>query len=92
VIHAPKSRFVHSDVLFGQGDAMRYIGNGVKLGLIYNPRELNVPPKAWCRLLGDVVYESENQKGAILQPTKSQGQLRRASNVCSERAEERLEP
>lgn len=63
VVHAPNSKFIHSDVLFGQCDAMRYIGNGVKLGLMYNPMELNVPPKAWCRLLGDVVYESENQKG-----------------------------
>lgn len=63
VTHAPKSRFSHPDVLFGQADAGKYIGNGVKLGLMYNPMELNVPPKAWCRTLGDVVYESENPKG-----------------------------
>lgn len=63
VTHAPKSKHSHPDVLFGQGDATRYIGNGVKLGLMYNPMELNVPPKAWCQLLGDVVHESENQKG-----------------------------
>lgn len=38
----------------------KYIG-GVKLGLAYNPKELTVLPKTWCRTLGDVVYESESK-------------------------------
>lgn len=40
-----------------------YIGGGVKLGLAYNPKELSVLPKTWCRTLGDVVFESDNDAG-----------------------------
>lgn len=29
----------------------------------YNPKELSVLPKTWCRTLGDVVFESNNDIG-----------------------------
>jgi len=35
----------------------------VKLGIAYNPKELSVLPKTWCRTLGDVVFESDNDRG-----------------------------
>jgi hypothetical protein len=43
-------------------DLMGYTGN-VKLGLTYNPKELELVPKVWGRTLGDVVYEAENERG-----------------------------
>ena len=36
---------------------------GVKLGLSRFPRDLNVPPRAWGRTLGPVVFESEPGDG-----------------------------
>lgn len=36
---------------------------GVKLGLAYFPKELSVVPKSWGRTLGNVVFESEYEKG-----------------------------
>lgn len=36
---------------------------GVKLGMAFNPKELAVYPKTWCRTLGPVVYESDNESG-----------------------------
>ncbi|KAI9049947.1 hypothetical protein LZ554_006094 [Drepanopeziza brunnea f. sp. 'monogermtubi'] len=35
----------------------------VKLGLAYNPKELQLWPKTWCRTLGPVVFESDNESG-----------------------------
>lgn len=29
----------------------------------YNPKELSVLPKSWCRTLGPVVFESDNDTG-----------------------------
>jgi hypothetical protein len=31
--------------------------------IAYNPKELSLPPKTWCRTLGDVVFESDNPSG-----------------------------
>ncbi|PQE31875.1 epoxide hydrolase protein [Rutstroemia sp. NJR-2017a WRK4] len=36
---------------------------GVKLGLAYNPKDLENVPKRWGRTLGEVVYEVENDTG-----------------------------
>ncbi|KAF7901401.1 hypothetical protein EAF00_003622 [Botryotinia globosa] len=35
----------------------------VKLGLAYNPKDLENVPKRWGRTLGNVVYEVENDSG-----------------------------
>lgn len=35
----------------------------VKLGLSYFPKDLNVPPRAWGRMLGPVVFESVHEDG-----------------------------
>jgi hypothetical protein len=35
----------------------------VKLGLAYNPKELDIFPRIWGRTLGRVVYEVENEGG-----------------------------
>jgi len=57
VMHTePGPRSVTRDVISG------YI-RGVKLGLAYNPKELVIHPKTWCRTLGDVVFESDNDSG-----------------------------
>ncbi|KUJ19127.1 alpha/beta-hydrolase [Mollisia scopiformis] len=45
-----------------QADIAGWIG-GVKLGMAFNPKELGVFPKTWCRTLGPVVYESDNESG-----------------------------
>jgi pimeloyl-ACP methyl ester carboxylesterase len=45
-----------------RADVETYIP-GVKLGMAYNPKELGVFPKTWCRTLGPVVYESDNPSG-----------------------------
>lgn len=47
---------------FGRMRTEQYIP-GVKLGLAYFPKELSVFPKSWGRTLGNVVFESEYQKG-----------------------------
>lgn len=35
----------------------------VKLGLTYNPKELEIFPKLWGEGLGEVVYNAENERG-----------------------------
>lgn len=35
----------------------------VKLGLSYFPKDLSVPPRAWGRTLGPVVFEAEHGDG-----------------------------
>ena len=35
----------------------------VKLGLAHFPRELDVVPRTWAGTMGDVVYQSENDRG-----------------------------
>jgi hypothetical protein len=35
----------------------------VKLGISYFPRDLSVPPRAWGRTLGEVVFEREHVDG-----------------------------
>jgi hypothetical protein len=35
----------------------------VKIGLTYNPKELEIFPKAYGRTLGNVVYETVNEAG-----------------------------
>ncbi|CZT01177.1 related to epoxide hydrolase [Rhynchosporium agropyri] len=42
----------------------------VPLGLAYNPKELMVLPKSWCRTLGPVVFESENESGGHFYATE----------------------
>ena len=42
---------------------MQNYTRGVKFGLTYNPRDIDVVPKTWGRTLGDVVYETENDAG-----------------------------
>jgi pimeloyl-ACP methyl ester carboxylesterase len=37
--------------------------DGVKLGLSYFPRDLNLPPSAYGRTLGDVVFERRHEDG-----------------------------
>jgi hypothetical protein len=39
---------------------------GVKLGLAYNPKDLENVPKRWGRTLGKVVYEVENDTGGYV--------------------------
>ncbi|KAI9847191.1 MAG: hypothetical protein M1837_003054 [Sclerophora amabilis] len=51
-----------------QGEGLTYenlLGHtrSVKLGLTYNPVELEMMPKTWGRTLGDVVHEAENERG-----------------------------
>ncbi|PTB62613.1 alpha/beta-hydrolase [Trichoderma citrinoviride] len=41
---------------------MEYIPN-VPLGLSWFPKELTIPPRAWGKLLGPVVFEGSHQKG-----------------------------
>jgi hypothetical protein len=36
---------------------------GVKLGLTYNPKDLDIFPRAYGTTLGDVVFEAENERG-----------------------------
>ena len=36
----------------------------------YNPKELSVLPKLWCRTLGPVVFESENESGGHFYATE----------------------
>lgn len=36
---------------------------GVKLGMTWNPQELVGQPRSWCRTLGEVVFEAENDHG-----------------------------
>lgn len=43
---------------------------GVKLGMAYNPKELSVYPKTWCRTLGPVVFESDNESGGHFYATE----------------------
>ncbi|PBP18696.1 hypothetical protein BUE80_DR010343 [Diplocarpon rosae] len=43
---------------------------GVKLGLAYNPKELELWPKTWCRTLGPVVFESDNETGGHFYATE----------------------
>ncbi|KAG9230946.1 Alpha/Beta hydrolase protein [Amylocarpus encephaloides] len=50
---------------------------GVKLGLAYNPRELSVLPRTWCRTLGPVVYESFNESGGHFYATENPERLAR---------------
>ncbi|KAF4633478.1 hypothetical protein G7Y89_g4646 [Cudoniella acicularis] len=52
-----------------QEDVRKYIPN-VKLGLAYNPRELSVLPKTWCRTLGPIVFESHNESGGHFYATE----------------------
>ncbi|THY55941.1 alpha/beta-hydrolase [Aureobasidium pullulans] len=42
--------------------ATGYIPN-VKMGMMYNWRDMETSPKAWARKLGDVVLESDNDRG-----------------------------
>ncbi|KAH8671981.1 putative epoxide hydrolase [Tricladium varicosporioides] len=57
-------------------DLQRWIPN-VKLGLAYNPRELSVLPKSWCRTLGPVVFESFNETGGHFYATEKPSFLAR---------------
>ena len=38
--------------------------------LAYNPKDLYVLPKSWCRTLGDVVFESDNESGGHFYATE----------------------
>lgn len=53
----------------------------VKLGLSYFPKDLEVPPRAWGRTLGPVVFESEHEDGghfaAHERPEQLVGDLRK---------------
>lgn len=57
-------------------DLHRWIPN-VKLGLAYNPKELSVLPKSWCRTLGPVVFESFNESGGHFYATEKPAFLAR---------------
>ena len=35
----------------------------VKIGLTYNPKEIEIFPKAYGRTLGNIVFEAENEHG-----------------------------
>lgn len=43
-------------------ELQEWIG-GVKLGLVFNPRELEPVPKSWGATLGEVIYQVENPGG-----------------------------
>lgn len=45
------------------GSKLRNYIPDVKLGLARFPKELGLPPKAWHRMMGPVVFESEYEKG-----------------------------
>jgi len=38
--------------------------------LAYNPKELSVMPKSWCRTMGPVVFESDNDSGGHFYATE----------------------
>jgi hypothetical protein len=59
---AASIRIYYETVHAGVGDIGKYIP-GVKLGLAYFPKDLEVPPRAWGRTLGPVVFESEYESG-----------------------------
>ncbi len=48
--------------VFMREDAMKRIER-VRLCLTWNPMELTVLPKAWGRILGEVVFKSDNDHG-----------------------------
>jgi hypothetical protein len=50
------------------------------LYIAYNPRELSVYPKTWCRTLGPVVYEADNDSGGHFYATEKPGLLVRDLN------------
>lgn len=43
----------------------------------YNPKELSVLPKSWCRTMGPIVYESENDSGGHFYATEKPEYLAR---------------
>jgi hypothetical protein len=47
---------------FSYDSTLSYTPN-VKLGLAYNPKDLEIFPKLWGHTLGEVVYEVENERG-----------------------------
>ncbi|TVY56057.1 putative epoxide hydrolase, partial [Lachnellula cervina] len=59
-----------------RGMVEKYIPH-VKLGLAYNPKELSVLPKSWCRTMGPIVYESENDSGGHFYATEKPEYLTR---------------
>lgn len=44
-------------------EQLRVYFDKLKLGLAFNPKEIYIPPKAWTKSLGNVVYESHNDSG-----------------------------
>ncbi|KAL8747134.1 MAG: hypothetical protein Q9190_000957 [Brigantiaea leucoxantha] len=50
-------------------DVLKWQGS-VKLGLTYNPKELEIFPKLWGRGLGRVVFERENEVGGHFYATE----------------------
>jgi hypothetical protein len=50
---------------FSSEDAKRFV-EGVKLGMSFHPKELIVMPPAWCKVLGEVVYEVINEHGGYV--------------------------
>jgi hypothetical protein len=44
--------------------------------MTFNPKELITPPKSWCRWLGEVVYEVENEHGGYASfPSRFDGEV-----------------
>ncbi|TVY60851.1 putative epoxide hydrolase, partial [Lachnellula suecica] len=73
--------FLHQDRKNAGGIVTReqlqgYIPN-VKLGLAYNPKELSVLPKSWCRTMGPVVFEADNESGGHFYATEKPHYLAR---------------
>lgn len=62
VMHTSSNKEDVHGRMFTYGDLLESTLN-VKLGLTYNPNELDIVPKLWGRTLGDVVYEAENERG-----------------------------
>jgi hypothetical protein len=48
----------------------QYPPRKILIHVAYNPKELVVFPKTWCRTLGPVVYEAENDSGGHFYATE----------------------
>jgi hypothetical protein len=42
----------------------------LKTVIAHNPKELSVIPKSWCRSMGPIVFESENDSGGHFYATE----------------------
>ena len=60
---------------------------GVKIGVGHFPRELRVPPRSWCRGLGQVVFERSHDRGGHFAAGERPGDLVRDVRMMFGRGE-----